>query len=176
ARVFGNYGIQNDLPLAPSTINGFLKQVMRANPASTFDSGVSARYDAQNPLHFLEAEDRNNTAYRTNGYFSMKYEPLKNLVLQADFGADLNRTEAFYFSPSTTPHSSATKGEGSITSIDSKELILNPTAKYSHAIGQHNLSYLLGYNYQSYQYFEFGTNATNFGSDDLGFNNLGVAS
>src|SRR5690606_1907638 len=48
-RVFGNYGVQNDLPLAPSTINGFLKQVLSANPASTFDSGVPPRLDAQNP-------------------------------------------------------------------------------------------------------------------------------
>ncbi|WP_437920345.1 SusC/RagA family TonB-linked outer membrane protein [Sphingobacterium sp. LRF_L2] len=175
ARVFGNYGIQNDLPLAPSTINGFLKQVLKANPASTFDSGISARFDAQNPLHFLEAQDRNNTGYRTNGYFSLKYEPIKRLLFQADFGADMNKAEDFYFAPSTVPTASATNGAGSITSIDTKELIFNPTARYGHTLGKSNLNYLLGYNFQTYKYFEFGTNATEFSSDDLGYNNLGTA-
>ena len=175
ARVFGNYGIQNDLPLAPSTINGFLKQVMSANPASTFDSGVPPQLDAQNPLHFVEAEDRKNTNYRTNGYFSMKYEPIHNLFLQADFGADLNRSEAFDFMPSTVPNASADKGRGSIVSFDAKELIANPTARYNRTFDKHNIGLLAGYNYQTYLYFEYGTNATNFGSDNLGYNNLGVA-
>ncbi len=174
-RVFGNYGIQNDLPLAPSTINGFLKQVLSANPASTFDSGVPPRLDAQNPLHFVEAEDRENTSYRTNGYFSMKYEPIQNLFLQADFGADLNKTEQFYFAPSTVPNASATNGRGSIVSFDSKELIFNPTARYNRTFDKHNIGLLAGYNYQTYLYFEYGTNATNFASDNLGYNNLGTA-
>ena len=174
-RVFGNYGVQNDLPLAPSTINGFLKQVLSANPASTFDSGVPPRLDAQNPLHFVEAEDRENTNYRTNGYFSMKYEPIQNLFLQADFGADINKTEQFYFAPSTVPNASATKGRGSIVSFDSKELIVNPTARYTRAFEKHNVGLLAGYNYQTYLYFEYGTNATNFASDNLGYNNLGTA-
>ncbi|SEL67665.1 SusC/RagA family TonB-linked outer membrane protein [Parapedobacter koreensis] len=174
-RVFGNYGIQNDLPLAPSTINGFLKQVLHANPASTFDSGVSARLDAQNPLHFIEAEDRENTSYRTNGYFSMKYEPIHNLFLQADFGADINKTEQFYFAPSTVPNASATNGRGSIISFDSKELIFNPTARYNRTFAKHNIGLLAGYNYQTYLYFEYGTTATNFSSDNLGYNNLGTA-
>lgn len=175
ARIFGNYGMQNDLPLAPSTINGFLKQVLRANPASTFDSGVSARFDAQNPLHFLEAEDRNNNAYRTNGYFSLKFEPVKNLIFQADFGADINKSEEMYFAPSTVPRASGTKGRGSIASYDAKELIFNPTARYNQKFGKHNLAYLLGYNFQTYGYFEWGTTGTDFSSDNLGYNNLATA-
>jgi TonB-linked SusC/RagA family outer membrane protein len=176
ARVFGNYGTQNDLPLAPSTINGFLKQVLKANPASTFDSGLSAQRDAQNPLHFLAAEDRENSTYRTQAYYSLKYEVIKGLTLQTDLGADLTRAEILYFAPSTVVNASATKGRGSVTNIDERDLIINPTAKYNFKIGGDNTFNLLaGYNAQDYTYKEVGTIATNFSSDELGYDNLGTA-
>ncbi|WP_256011459.1 SusC/RagA family TonB-linked outer membrane protein [Desertivirga xinjiangensis] len=176
ARVFGNYGIQNDLPLAPSSVNGFLKQVLKANPASTFDGGVSARLDAQNPLHSLEAEDRENSAFRTQAYYSLQYEPIKNLILKSDLGADLSRTEALYFSPSTAINSKDTKGQASVTNMDEHDLLFNPTATYSFSKSDNNVTMLLGYNAQKYTYKEVGTAATNFASDELGYNNLGVAS
>ncbi|MBL4677015.1 MAG: TonB-dependent receptor [Mucilaginibacter sp.] len=175
ARVFGNYGTQNDLPLAPSTINGFLKQVLKANPASTFDSGISAQRDAQNPLHFLAAEDRSNTAYRTQAYYSLKFEPIKNLVFQTDLGADMTRSEALYFAPSTVVTVSATKGKATITNIDERELIINPTLKYAIKKGGHSLNLLAGFNGQKSTYWENGTIATNFASDELGYNNLSNA-
>ncbi|SEM27934.1 TonB-linked outer membrane protein, SusC/RagA family [bacterium A37T11] len=175
ARVFGNYGIQNDLPLAPSTVNGFLKQVLKANPASTFDSGISPERDAQNPLHFFEAEDRENTAYRTQAYYSLQYEPIKNLVFKSDFGADLTRSEIDYFAPSTVPNASATNGKGSITNISEQELLINPTANYKFTAEDHHASIMLGYNAQNYTYKEAGTTATNFSSDALGYDNLATA-
>jgi TonB-linked SusC/RagA family outer membrane protein len=175
ARVFGNYGIQNDLPLAPSSINGFVKQVIKANPASTFDSGVSAQLDAQNPLHFIAATDRQNSVFRTNGYFSLKYEPIKNLVFQSDLGADINQSKVLYFAPSTVPAGVASKGLGTITDITESELIFNPTVNYSYRKSGNNVKLLLGYNQQQYIYNESGTIATNFSSDDLGIDNLGIA-
>ncbi|WP_184542070.1 SusC/RagA family TonB-linked outer membrane protein [Mucilaginibacter sp. FT3.2] len=175
ARVFGNYGIQNDLPLAPSSINGFVKQVIKANPASTFDSGVSAQLDAQNPLHFIAATDRQNSVFRTNGYFSLKYEPIKNLVFQSDLGADINQSKVLYFAPSTVPAGVASKGLGTITDIAESDLIFNPTANYSIRKSGNNVKLLVGYNQQQYIYNESGTIATNFSSDDLGVNNLGIA-
>jgi len=175
ARVFGNYGVQNDLPLAPSSINGFVKQVIKANPASTFDSGLSAQLDAQNPLHFIKATDRFNSNLRTNGYFSLKYEPIKNLVFQSDFGADLNQTKINYFAPSTVPAGVASKGLGTITNIQESDLIFNPTVNYSFRKSGNNVKVLLGYNQQQYIYNEAGTIATNFSSDDLGVDNLGIA-
>ncbi len=175
ARVFGNYGVQNDLPLNPSTINGFLKQVLKANPASTFDSGVSAQLDAQNPLHFLEAEDRENSTFRTNGYFSLEYKPIKNLTLKSDFGADLTFGKVLYFAPSTVPNAVASKGKASIVNINEQDLIFNPTANYVLAMNDHKATFLVGYNQQRFTYIEEGVNATNFSSDDLGYNNIGTA-
>ncbi|OOQ59510.1 SusC/RagA family TonB-linked outer membrane protein [Mucilaginibacter pedocola] len=175
ARVFGNYGVQNDLPLAPSSINGFIKQVIKANPASTFDSGVSSVLDAQNPLHFIAATDRQNSALRTNGYFSLKYEPIKNLLIQSDLGTDLNQTKIDYFAPSTVPAGVASKGVGTITTIQESELIFNPTASYSFRKAGNNVKLLVGYNQQKYVYSESGITGTNFSSDDLGVDNLGIA-
>jgi TonB-linked SusC/RagA family outer membrane protein len=175
ARVFGNYGVQNDLPLNPSTINGFLKQVLKANPSSTFDSGVSAQRDAQNPLHFLVAEDRENSSVRTNGYFSLEYKPIKNLTLKSDFGADLTFAKVLYFAPSTVPNASATKGKASIVNISEQDLIFNPTANYVLDMDDHKATFLVGYNQQRFTYIEEGVNASDFSSDDLGYNNLSTA-
>ena len=174
AHVFGYYGIQNDLPLAPSTINGFLKQVLKANPASDFGSD-NIQLDAQNPLHFLAATDRQNSALRTNGYFSFKYEPIKNLVIQSDQGADLNSSKILYFAPSTVPAGVSGHGLATVTNIDETELIFNPTASYSYKLNENNFKLLAGYNQQTYIYNEEGVTATNFASDELGYNNLGVA-
>ena len=173
-RVFGNYGIQNDLPLAPSSINGFVKQVLKANPASTFD-GVSIQRDAQNPLNFLAATDRQNTVFRTNAYFSINYEPIKNLVFKADLGSDINMSKVLYFAPSTVPAGIASKGLGTITNIDEIELIFNPTVNYTFHKNGNNFQALLGYNNQVYTYNESGSIGTNFSSDELGYDNLGIA-
>lgn len=175
ARVFGYYGNQNDLPLAPSTINGFLKQVLKANPASDFGAGDNIQLDAQNPLHFIAATDRDNSNYRTNGYFSFKYEPIKNLVIQSDEGTDLNSSKILYFAPSTVPAGVSGHGLGTITHIGESELIFNPTATYSYKWKENNFKLLAGYNQQTYIYNEDGIIATNFSSDELGYNNLGTA-
>jgi TonB-linked SusC/RagA family outer membrane protein len=174
ARVFGYYGNQNDLPLAPSTINGFLKQVLKANPASTFGDD-NIQLDAQNPLHFIAATNRGNTNYRTNGYFSFKYEPIKNLIIQSDEGTDLNSSKILYFAPSTVPAGVSGHGLGTVTNIDETELIFNPTATYSYKWKQNNFKLLAGYNQQTYIYNEVGVIATNFSSDELGYDNLGTA-
>jgi TonB-dependent starch-binding outer membrane protein SusC len=174
ARVFGYYGIQNDLPLATSDINGFLKQVLKANPASTFGAD-NIQLDAQNPLHFIAATDRGNSSLRTNGYFSFKYEPIKNLVLQSDQGTDLNSTKILYFAPSTVPAGVADQGLGTVTNIDETELIFNPTATYSYKLKENNFKLLAGYNQQTYTYYEEGVTATDFSSNALGYNNLGTA-
>ncbi|WP_439584996.1 SusC/RagA family TonB-linked outer membrane protein [Dyadobacter bucti] len=175
ARVFGNYGVQNDLPLAPSTINGFLKQVLKANPASTFDPSIPPQRDARNPLHFVQAENRENVSYRTNGYFSLKYEIIKGLLLQGDFGADITSGKYRYFAPSTVPNAIATKGIATVTETNEKDLIVNPTLTYDLKSGEHAVKLLAGYNSQNYTYQETGLTATNFSSDDLGYDNLATA-
>jgi len=177
AHVFGYYGIQNDLPLAPSTINGFLKQAIEANPASNFGVDDNVRGDAQNPLYFIAATDRENTVTRDNGYLSLKYEPIKGLVFQSDQGADLNSSKILYFAPSTVPAGVSGHGLGTITNIDETELIINPTITYSFNIhNDHHFKALIGFNQQVYYYWEQGITATDFNSDALGYDNLATAS
>lgn len=175
AHVFGTYGIQNDLPLAPSTINGFVKQAIKANPASTFDLTENVRGDASNPLYFIAATDRENTNYRTNGYMSLRYEPIKGLVIQSDQGADLNSTKILYFAPSTVPAGVSGHGLGTITNVDETELIINPTITYSYNLHENHFKLLAGFNQQVFYYNEVGITATNFGSDALGYDNLATA-
>lgn len=175
ARVFGNYGTQNDLPLTTNSINGFVKQVIKANPASTFDGGSIPELDAQNPLHFIAVTDRENVVYRTNGYFSLNYEPIKDLKLQADFGADINSGKNLYFAPGTVPAGSATNGIATTLNTTERDVIFNPTATYSLAKNEHKATFLLGYNNQVFNYHEEGITSTDFSSDDLGYNNIGVA-
>ncbi|MHB8206521.1 SusC/RagA family TonB-linked outer membrane protein [Mucilaginibacter sp.] len=175
ARVFGTYGIQNDLPLAPSTINGFLKQALKANPASTFDVNENIRGDETNPLYFLAATNRENDNYRTNGYFSLKYEPIKNLIIQSDQGIDINTSKVLYFAPSTVPAGVSGNGLATVTNIDETELIINPTATYSYKLKENNFKLLAGYNQQTYVYNEYDLTATNFSSNELGYDNLGTA-
>lgn len=175
AHMFGTYGMQNDLPLATSTVNQFLKSSLQANPASSFNVDENIRGDASNPLYFIAATDRENVTYRTNGYLSLKYEPIKGLVIQSDEGGDLNSTKVLYFAPSTVPAGISDHGLGTITNINETELIINPTITYSHNLGDHHFKLLAGFNQQVYYYNEVGITATNFSSDELGYDNLATA-
>ncbi len=173
ARLFSTYGIQNVLPLDPSTINGFVKQVLKANPSSSFDE--PAILDAQNPLHFIEAIKRKNTYFRVQGYFSLQYQILKGLVLKTDLGADINYNTTYYFAPSSVPAGTSTSGLATITNVQGQDLLLNPTLNYVFKVRQHSFNLLAGYNQQSTYYWEQGTTATNFSSDALGYDNLASA-
>ena len=175
AHMFGTYGIQNDLPLSTSTVNQFLKSSLEANPASSYNVDENIRGDASNPLYFIAATDRENTTYRTNGYLSLRYEPIKNLVIQSDQGADLNTTKALYFAPSTVPAGISDHGLGTVANIAESELIINPTITYSYNLGQNHFKLLAGFNQQVYYYNEFDITATNFSSDELGYDNLATA-
>ncbi|HEY8658830.1 MAG TPA: TonB-dependent receptor [Hanamia sp.] len=173
-RVFVNYGLQDALPLNPSTINGFLKQVLKANPSSTFD-GDSYR-DAQNPLHFIAAVKQNNSFFRTQGYFSTQYKIIKGLTLKADIGADINKDRYLYFAPSSIPAGVSTKGLASTTDIETHDLLFNPTLNYVFNVTKNNnFVILLGYNRQKESYWEEDVTATNFGSDNLGYYSLNAA-
>jgi len=172
-RIFSTYGIQNSLPLAPSTINGFVKQVLKANPSSTFDA--PAVLDAQNPLHFIADIDQKNTWFRLQGYFSAQYQLLKRLTLKMDLGADINHNNSYYFAPSSVPAGQSDSGQASIVNIQSQDLLINPTLNYGYKTGRHNFGILLGYNLQGSSYWEQGTSATDFSSDALGYNNLASA-
>lgn len=174
SRLFVNYGTQKDLPSSPSTINGFLKQVLRANPASSFDEGASVR-DAKNPLHFMAARKRNNTFLRTQGYFSFQYEIIKGLTAKADIGTTINTNTYKDFIPSTVPLAAATNGKASILRVDQYDVLFNPTLNYETDFGDHSMKLLAGYNIQDLYYNELGIGATNFSSDDLGFDNIGLA-
>jgi TonB-linked SusC/RagA family outer membrane protein len=176
ATAFGNYGVQNDLPLSPSTINGFLKQVVKANPIATPDSNLGAERDARNPLHFAAARDRKNVTLRTQAYFSFQYEIVKGLSAHLDFGADLNKSKAYDFAPSTIPAGASTNGLATITGADQEDILLNPTLNYDKSFGSHNLKLLAGWNAQRTDYFEEGITASNFSSDDFGYNQIGAAS
>lgn len=172
-RIFSSYGIQNSLPNAPNTVNGFVKQVLKANPSSSFDQ--PAVLDAQNPLHFIEAIEQKNTYFRVNGYFSLQYQLVKGLYLKADIGADINNSNSYYFAPSSVPAGQSDSGLASLVNIQQQDLLVNPTLNYTYKTHGHTFGVLLGYNQQSSYYWEQGTTATDFSSDALGLNSLASA-
>lgn len=173
-RVFVNYGIQHALPINPSTINGFLKQVIKSNPSSTF--GKDWDRDAQNPLHFIGAVKQNNSSFRTQGYFSTQYKIIKGLTLKVDIGADVNEDGALYFAPSSIPAGVSTKGLARTMNAEYIDLILNPTLNYKFNVAtNNNFNVLLGYNQQKESYWEEDVTASNFSSDNLGYFNLNAA-
>lgn len=174
-RSFTNYGVQNDLPLSPSTVNGFMKQVLRANPLATPDDELGATRDANNPLHFIAARDRKNITFRTQGYFTFDYEILEGLSAHLNMGADLNESKSYDFAPSTIPAGSSTNGLATIVEAEQQDLLLNPTLTYDRSFGLHNFKLLAGWNAQRTDYFETGITASDFSSDDFSYYQIGAA-
>ncbi|MFV0584746.1 MAG: TonB-dependent receptor [Parabacteroides gordonii] len=126
-----------------------------------------------NPVSLLEITDK-TAKDRLLASAYVQVEPIKGLILKANFGVDRQNEKRKVYLPKTTMYGAAVNGQGSIKQYDRNDYLMDLTATYSKDFGNHSLTALLGYSYQQFNYEDVSAENKDFLIDSFLFNNLGA--
>lgn len=126
-----------------------------------------------NPVSLLEITDKTTKdRILASGYLQL--EPVKGLILKANFGIDRQYEKRKTYLPKTTMYGAAVNGQASISQYDRNDYLMDLTATYTKDFSNHSLTALLGYSYQQFNYEAFSAGNQDFLIDSFLFNNLGA--
>lgn len=114
-----------------------------------------------NPVSLLEITDK-TTKERFLGSAYAQVEPIKGLILKANFGVDRKYAKRKIYLPKTTMYGAAVNGQANINQEDRNDYLMELTANYNKTFNNHNLSALVGYSYQ-----QFNTEGVSAGNQDF---------
>lgn len=126
-----------------------------------------------NPVSLLEITDK-TLKDRLLASAYIQVEPIKGLMLKANFGIDRQNEKRKVYLPKTTMYGAAVNGQGSIKQYDRNDYLMDLTATYSKDFGNHSLTALLGYSYQQFNYEDVSAENKDFLIDSFLYNNLGA--
>jgi TonB-linked SusC/RagA family outer membrane protein len=124
-----------------------------------------------NPVSLLEIVD-NTTKDRLLGSAYLQVEPVMGLILKASLGVDRKYAKRKSFLPTTTLAGAAVNGSANIVQEDKADYLMDLTANYSHDFGGHNLTALIGYSFQQFNYEGVHAGNTDFPINGFLYNNL----
>lgn len=127
-----------------------------------------------NPVSLLDIT--NNTVQdRLFVQSYLELEPLKNLKIRSQVGFDKQEGVTRLYVPKTTIYGASYNGMARITQNNKFDKLFNTTISYTKEIADgHNLSGLLGYEFQEFNWDGYSTGNTNFSTDAFLYNNLGA--
>lgn len=135
-----------------------------------------------NPVGMIKLNTRERKDKRTSANFKADYELVKNLTVSANYSYQItSRLEGFYSNSGSITGGDRGLGAGEqvggraerLTSDESDQLY-EFTANYRNSVGDLNYSVLGGYGYQEQVYEEFWASNTDFITDEVLFNNIGL--
>ncbi len=126
-----------------------------------------------NPVSLLEITDK-TTKDRILASAYLQIEPIKGLTLRANFGVDRQYEKRKQYLPKTTMYGQQANGQASIQQSDRNDYLMDLTATYAKEFGNHNLTALLGYSYQQFNYEYVSAGNQDFLTDGFLYNNLGA--
>lgn len=124
-----------------------------------------------NPVSLLEITDK-STRDRILGSGFISVEPIKGLVFKANLGFDRKVSKRKSYLPTTTLFGQISNGIASQRQDDGMDYLFNLTANYIKSIGNHNITALVGYEWQQFTTEWFRAGNTNFSIDKFIYNNL----
>ncbi len=126
-----------------------------------------------NPVSLLEITDK-TTKDRLLGTGFISVEPIKGLIFKANVGFDRKSAKFQSYLPTTTLHGKTDNGRAYQRQQDGMDYLFNLTANYLKTFGQHNITALLGYEWQQFNTEWFSARNTDFSIDQFIYNNLGA--
>lgn len=126
-----------------------------------------------NPVSLLEITD-NTTKDRVLGTGFISVEPIKGLIFKANVGFDRKSSKRKTYLPTTTLFGQISNGTAYQRQDDAMDYLFNLTANYLKTFGKHNLTALVGYEWQQFNTEWFGAGNTNYSIDKFIYNNLGA--
>jgi TonB-linked SusC/RagA family outer membrane protein len=124
-----------------------------------------------NPVSLLEITDK-TTKDRVLGTAFVSVEPVKGLILKVNAGFDRKVSKRKSYLPTTTLFGKTSNGSANQQQDDGMDYLFNVTANYMKSIGNHNITALVGYEWQQFSTEWFRAGNTNFSIDKFIYNNL----
>ena len=126
-----------------------------------------------NPVSLLEITDK-TTRDRVLASAYLQLEPVKGLILKANFGIDRQYEKRKQYLPKTTMYGKQANGQASISQSDHNDYLMELTATYSKEFGNHSLTALVGYSFQQFNEEWVSAGNQDFITDGFLYNNLGA--
>ena len=124
-----------------------------------------------NPVSLLDITDE-TTKERVLATAFIEIEPIKNLILKGNFGIDRNYQKRGTYLPKTTLYGQKEGGKANIAQSDKSDYLMELTASYVKQLGDHNLSVVGGYSFQSFNYEMLSAGNNQFLIDGFLYHNL----
>ena len=126
-----------------------------------------------NPVSLLDVTDK-TLKDRLLGTFYVDIEPIKDLHIKGNFGLDRLTQKRSTYLPTTTLYGEKMNGQATIAQADANDYLMELTATYTKAFGDHSINALLGHSYQSFHREGFNAGNNDFLLDSFLYNNLGA--
>jgi len=128
-----------------------------------------------NPLSTVYGITSKGETNRTFGNITLEYELVKDLSAKINVGYDNQNLRRDIYNSTATIHGNASKGIASIAELDRSNILAEYTMNYSKQVNENQSFNLLGgITYQDFIQRSFSAGTSNFPSDDLMTNNLGL--
>lgn len=126
-----------------------------------------------NPVSLLEITDK-TVKDRILASAYVQVEPVKGLILKANFGIDRQYEKRKQYLPKTTMYGQQANGRADISQSDNNDYLMDLTATYMKDFGNHSLTALVGYSFQQFNNEWFSAGNQDFIIDNFLYNNLGA--
>ena len=135
----------------------------------------AVRSQVPNPVSLLEISDK-QIKERLLGAAYIQAEPIKGLILKANFGIDRQYDKRKQYIPKTTLQGAQDNGAANIAQADRNSYLMELTANYSKDFGNHSINALVGYSWQQFLSESVTAGNKDFLTDVFLYNNLGSGS
>lgn len=125
-----------------------------------------------NPVSLLEISN-STSQYRLLAQSYLEIEPLTNLKIRTQLGFDNVRATTSFYMPKTVVHGAIRNGQARINQNNELDKLFNTTVSYNKAIGSHNISGLLGYEFQEFEEQGHYLEGEEYPSDAFLYNTIG---
>lgn len=126
-----------------------------------------------NPVSLLEITNI-SVKERILANFYVEIEPIKDLMLRANFGIDRNYQKIKTYLPKTTLPGRMAGGKADIAQSDNSDYLVDLTASYTKSFGEHNFTAMLGHSFQQFNWERLSAGNDQFLIDGFLFNNIGA--
>ena len=128
-----------------------------------------------NPLSTMYGITSKSETNRMFGNTTLDYEIIPDLHAKLNVGFDNQNMRVDVYNSTKTIHGASSKGIANIRSLDRSNILVEYTMNYSKVIDENqSMSFLAGVTYQDFIQKTFSAGTSNFPSDDLMTNNLGL--
>ncbi len=126
-----------------------------------------------NPVSLLDITDK-TMKDRLLASAYIEIEPFTNLKLKANVGIDRNYQKRKVYMPKTTLYGKREDGQATLNQNDQNDYLVELTASYVKALGDHSLNGMVGYSFQQFNREGFGASNNRFLTDAFLYNNIGA--